>query len=106
MKDKYTMLEDIETLVKDQCIEDITSEIVDTDVGLLLCIVEEFQGGTRRFTVFIDDPLVYKVGLCVSEPVDDDFDYGGGVFTCTGANFHNEDDVVTYIVNEIGKEVL
>ena len=77
MKDKYTMLEDIETLVKNQCIEDITSEIVDTDVGLLLCIVEEFQGGTRRFTVFIDDPLVYKVGLCVREPVDDDFDYGG-----------------------------
>ena len=74
MKDKYTMLEDIATLV--------------------------------RFTVFVDDPLIYKVGMCVSEPVDDDFDYGGGIFTCTGANFNNEDDVVTYIVNEIGKEVL
>lgn len=36
MKDNYTLLEDIETLVKDQCVEDITSEIVDTDVGLLL----------------------------------------------------------------------
>lgn len=44
--------------------------------------------------------------MCVSEPVDDDFDYGGGIFTCTGANFNNEADVVTYIVNEIGKEVL
>jgi DNA-directed RNA polymerase specialized sigma subunit len=36
MKDKYTMLEDIETLVKNQCIEDITSEIVATDDGMLL----------------------------------------------------------------------
>ena len=106
MKDNYTLLEDIETLVKGQCVEDITSEIVDTDVGLLLCIEEGFQGGTRRFTVFIDEPFVYKVGLCVSEPVDDDFGYGGGIITCTGANFNNEDDVVTYIVNEIGKEVL
>ena len=30
------MLEDIETLVKNQCIEDITSEIVATDDGMLL----------------------------------------------------------------------
>jgi hypothetical protein len=105
VENEYAMLEVIEKLVKCQVIGDITSEIWDVDEGSILVITEELERGGREITVYVNLDLGYEVSVCLNEPVDDDLDYGGGTFGISSATFQKEDDVVAYIVNEIGEGV-